>query len=135
MPHRSFGAAAIASAREPITFDFGIYGEHRFTVVPEPSLGDTFDVMDTPDPDPSNVAQVVRSLTRFITRMLPPEDRPRFADALLRIPAERSDIIIDCATYIVEQVTTFPTVPPASSSAGRQRTGPRSKTPRATKRR
>lgn len=125
--HRSFGAVRRAAERKPITFDFGIYGEERFVVVPDPSLGDTFDLHDAPEPTPTNLLETSRILARFIRRMLRPEDRPRFDAALYRIPSTEVQIIIDCATFITEQVTGFPTQPPAGSSAGRPRTGSSSK--------
>lgn len=135
MPHRSFGAAPVQSLREPISFDFGVYGEQQFTVTPQPSLGDTFDVMDLPEPNPTNIAESARILAKFVSRMLAPEDRPRFAEALYRIPAERADLIVDCAAYIAEQVSGFPTSPRSSSSAGRSKTGSPSKRQSASRRR
>lgn len=131
MPHRSFGAVRAGVERHPITFDFGLYGEETFTVVPDPSLGDTFDLADAPEPDPDNLLEVARVLARFISRMLAPEDRKRFADALYKIPATEVGLIVECAQYIAEHVTTFPTVPPGSSSPGRRSSGTSSKPRRA----
>lgn len=125
--HRSFGAVRSAVEREPITFDFGLYGEESFTVVPDPTLGDTFDLYDAPEPTPLNELESARTLARFIRRMLAPEDRARFDDALHRIPSSQCHIIIACATWISQQVTTFPTSPPTTSSSGRQRSGRTSK--------
>ena len=127
MAHRTFGAVRLAAEREPITFDFGIYGEETFTVVPEPSLGDCFDLYDAPEPTPENALEAARVLARFIERMLDPADRPRFQAALKRIPSSEAHVIIESATWIAEQVSGFPTVPPASSSGGRRRTGSSSK--------
>lgn len=127
MPHRSFGSARASLTREPITFDFGVYGEESFTVLPEPSLADTFEVAEQPEVTPENLLDVTRVLARFISRMLVPEDRVRFAEALRRIPASDAGIIILAAEYITEQVTGFPTKPPANSSAGRQPVGTNSK--------
>lgn len=127
MAHRSFGAVRRAAEREPITFDFGRYGEETFAVVPDPSLGDTFELHDAPEPTPTNMLETSRILARFIRRMLSPEDRPRFDAALYRIPSTEVQIIIDCAAYITEQVSGFPTRPPTDSSAGRRRTGSSSK--------
>lgn len=127
MAHRTFGAVRTAATKEPITFDFGLYSEETFTVVPEPSLGDTFDLYDAPEPLPENEAVAIRVLARFIRRMLPPEDRVRFDQALYRIPITEAHIIMDVATYITEQATGFPTMPPTTSSRGRQPTGKTSK--------
>jgi len=121
--HRTFGAVRKSGTREPITFDFGLYGEETFTVVPEPSLGDCFDLDDAPEPTPANMLQSAKILARFIRRMLAAEDRPRFDAALYRIPSTEAHLIVECATYIAEQVSGFPTQPPAGSSSGRQRTG------------
>lgn len=127
MPHRSFGAVRAGVEREPITFDFGLYGEETFTVVPDPSLGDTFDLADAPEPNPDNMLEASRVLARFISRMLAPEDRPRFTQALYRIPATQCHLIVECAQYVAEHVTTVPTLPPASSSRGRRTAGTSSK--------
>lgn len=114
MPHRSFGTTRAPVEREPITFDFGLYSEERFTVVPDPSLGDTYDLHDAPDVVPGTEIECSRMLASFIRRMLAPEDRERFNQTLYRIPVTQSHIIIECAEYIAEHVTTFPTVPPAN---------------------
>lgn len=129
--HRSFGAVRAAVTREPITFDFGLYGEESFTVVPDPTLGDTFDLYDAPEPTPENELESARLCARFIRRMLAPEDRARFDLALHRIPSAECVVIVDCCAWIAEQVTGFPTMPPSSSSSGRPRNGSRSKGPRA----
>lgn len=121
--HRSFGAVRAAVTKEPVTFDFGLYGEESFTVVPDPTLGDTFDLYDVPEPLATNDLEAARACARFIRRMLPPEDRPRFDLALHRIPSSECGIIVECCAWIAEQVTTFPTEPPRSSSSGRQRNG------------
>lgn len=131
MPHRSFGAVRAGVEREPITFDFGLYGEETFTVVPDPSLGDTFDLANAPEPNPDNLLETSRVLARFISRMLAPEDRKRFAEALYRIPVTEVGLIVDCAAYVAEHVTTFPTEPPASSSRGRLGAGTTSRPKRA----
>lgn len=146
MPHRDFDAARRARQieRDPVTFTLG--GE-RFTVLPDPSLGDTFDLADAPDitaedfnPDGAPDLALVRVLKNFIRRMLPDEDRPRLDLAMYRIPSTESYVIVETASWIAEQVASRPTEPPASSSRGRPRTGlsskresggtPRSKTSR-----
>lgn len=135
MPHQSFGAVRQGAQREPITFDFGLFGEETFTVVPDPSLGDTFDLHDAPEPDPKNPLEAVRVLGRFIRRMLPPEDRPRFDAALYRIPSSHSHLIIDCAQWITRQTVPFASAPAESFSGGRRSTGTTSKRDTAGKRR
>jgi len=134
MAHRTFGAVRLSPEREPITFDFGLYGEEQFTVVPEPTLGDCFDLYDAPEPTPSNELEAARACARFIERMLRPEDRPRFRLALHRIPSTEAHVIIECAQYIAEAVSGFPTTPPDASSSGRPRTGTHSKSKPATRR-
>lgn len=128
MPHRDFDASRRAHEpdRDPVTFTLG--GE-RFTVLPDPTLGDTFDLADAPDIaaedfDPNGQADLVlvRTLSNFIRRMLPDEDRPRFDLALYRIPSTAAYVIVETAAWIAEQVIARPTVPPASSSSGRPTT-------------
>jgi hypothetical protein len=127
MAHRTFGSVRLAPKREAITFDFGIYGEESFTVVPEPSLGDCFDLYDAPEPTPTNALEAARACAKFIERMLDPEDRPRFRETLHRIPSNEAHVIVEAASYIAEQVSGFPTQPSGGSSAGRPSTGKRSK--------
>lgn len=127
MPAASFGAVRAGVAREPITFRFGIFDEHEFTVVPDPTLGDLFDLHDAPEPTPTNEMETVRVLARFIRRMLIPEDRKRFDEALYRIPSTRADVIIAAAEWITSQVAPFPAAPSRSSSERRRSTGTTSK--------
>lgn len=128
MPHRSFGTERRGPVGESITFDFGLYGEETFTIIPQPSLGDTLDLYDVPEPTPKNELESVRALVRFIRRMLPEADIPRFEAALKRIPADQAHIVIDLGAWIAEQVSDgFPTSPAHTSSGGRQAPGPRSK--------
>lgn len=122
MGHRTFGAVRLAPPREPITFDFGLYGEERFTVVPEPSLGDCFDLHDAPEPTPTNMLESARILARFIRRMIAPEDQARYDQALHRIPSSECHVIVEAAAWIAEQVAGFPTTPSSGSPAGRQPT-------------
>jgi len=123
--HKDFDAArrAYAPDRDPVTFTLG--GE-LFTVLPDPTLGDTFELYDAPEPTPENEQESVRILTRFIRRMIPEEERPRFDLALYRIPSTHGFVIIECATYIAEQVVQRPTEPPRTSSSGRRPTGKKS---------
>lgn len=125
--HRTFGAVRAATQRDPITFDFGLYGEETFTVIPTPTLGDTFDLYDAPERTPENLLDSARILARFIRRMLAPEDRTRFDAALYRIPSDEMHLIVECAEWIAEQVTGFPQVPSTSSSGGRRPNGRSSK--------
>jgi hypothetical protein len=127
MAHRSFGAVRAGVEREPITFDFGIWGEDRFTIVPEPMLGDTFELADAPEPTPTNTLEAARALARFLRRLIEPADRERFDQALYRIPASQAHVIVEAGTWVAEQVAGFPTVPPASSSGGRRTGGTSSK--------
>lgn len=127
MAHRSFGAVRRATQREAITFDFGVYGEETFTVIPDPSLGDCIELHDAPEPTPTNMLETARLLARFIRRMLAPEDRARFDAALFRIPSTELAIVVKCASWIAEQVSGFPTQPPEVSSSGRPRTGANSR--------
>lgn len=141
MPHRDFDVARRSwdVDRDPVTF--ALAGE-TFTVVPDPSLGDTFDLADAPDisaddfdPDRPADTQLIRVLTRFLRRMIPPDDRARFDAALYKVPARHSGVIIEINAWITEQVIARPTVPPSSSSSGRQTTGRASKPKSAGKRR
>lgn len=128
MAHRSFGTKVLGTARDPITFDFGLYSEERFTIVPTPSLGDTLDLYEAPEPTPENELETVRVLVRFIRRMLDPADVERFNTALRRIPADQAHVIIDAAAWIAKQVSHgFPTEPAPTSSSGRQARGRSSK--------
>lgn len=129
MPHQSFGAVRTQAEREPVTFDFGMYDEHRFTVIPEPSLGDTFDLYDAPEPTPETMLDAARVCARFIRRMIVAEDRARFDEALVRIPASHAHLIVDACRYISEQVIGRPTEPLLSSSDGQRDTGTNSSTP------
>lgn len=134
MPNRDFDASrrSFRVDRDPVTFALG--GE-TFEVLLDPSLGDTFDLYDAPEvrldaqgrpifdaDNPSDIV-LVRMLKRFIERALPFEQRDAWQRAMYRIPAAEAGVIVECAMWIVEQMTTFPTEPPASSSSGRQSTG------------
>jgi hypothetical protein len=134
MPHASFGTVRIGDEREPLTFDFGLYGEETFTVIPEPSLGDTFDLYDVPEPAPTNILEVSRACARFIRRMIDPSDVQRFNAALYRIPASQAHIVHECTVWITEQVANFRHPPAGTSSDGRRHTAPSSRTNGAGKR-
>lgn len=128
MPHRNFDAGRRAAdpERDPVTFALG--GD-TFTVVPDPSLGDTLDLADAPDLPERQLdleqvvpLELVRALKRFIRAMLDPDDRDRFDLALFRVPARDGYVFVEIASYITEHVTGFPTEPPANSSGGRTST-------------
>lgn len=128
MPHADFDASrrAYQVDRDPVTFTLG--GE-TFTVLPDPSLGDTFDLADAPEitdadlsPDGSPDLVLVRVLARFIRRMLPADDRARFDRALYTVPSTHAYVIVECAVFITEQVTTRPSEPSGNSSPGRRTT-------------
>lgn len=99
-----------------------------FTVATEPSLGDTFDLMDAPEPTPENEAQAVRALSRFLERVIVPEDRARYQALLYRLPrGQGSLVLMKTATELVERLTGFPSAPPVSFSDTRRGTGTKSK--------
>jgi hypothetical protein len=137
--NRDFDASrrAYHVERDPVCFTLG--GE-SFDVVLDPSLGDTFDLYDAPevrtdangivlfDQNNGDDIVLVRTLQRFIERSIPIEQRPAFQRAMYRIPAAEAGVIIECAMWIVEQMTSFPTEPPGNSSSGRQAAGADSNT-------
>jgi hypothetical protein len=127
MAHQSFGTVRLGAERESITFDFGLYGEQRLTVKPEPTLADVFDLADAPEFDPDNALQTARFFADFIRKMLVPDDIEAYNDALRRIPASQSHIIYDAASWITRQLVPFVSAPPARSSGGRRTGGTSSK--------
>lgn len=148
MPYRDFDAARRAyhaddeTPRDPI--EFTLAGE-RFRCLFEPSLGDTLDLWEAPEapesraeyePDDEMMIELIAVLDRFIRRSLPDDgSRERYDAARYRIPRSESFVIIELAQYITEQVTGFPTTPPASSRGGRQPSGRTSKRSTGGKRR
>jgi hypothetical protein len=121
--HRDFDADRRAAdpERDPVTFALG--GE-TFTVVSDPSLGDTFALADAPEFDPQDLNSTtsigaLRALKRFIRTMIEPDEHERFELALSRVPTTQGYVLMEVAAWIAEQVTGFPTQPPASSSGGR----------------
>jgi len=124
MPHRDFALAKARTLQEQITFTFG--GE-SFTVAERPSLGDTFDLMEVPDPTPTNMAQAAFQLAQFIRRMLIPDDRERWEKVLHEIPQTQVVDVIELGTWLAEEVTGRPFSQPATSSGGPRRTGQSSK--------
>lgn len=108
------------AARGPLTFRFGKYDEDEFTITPNPSLGDTFDLADAPERTPDNILECARACARFVRSMIVPEDRSRFDQALYRIPSTEAHLVVDCAEWIAEQVTHFPPAPALSSLDGQE---------------
>ena len=127
MPHRDFGSANLAGQRlQGVTFT--LVGE-RFTVQ-DPSLGDVFELHDAPEVRlddqgrvqfseqvPSDL-ELVRSLARFLERIVPLEDRHRLQRAMFSIPASRGDIVIEAAMWLAAEVAGHPFGESASSAGG-----------------
>lgn len=124
MTHRSFPRTAGLVLQEPVTFDLG--GE-QFTCRLRPSLGDTFELMDAPEPTPETTAQAVYTIARFIRRLLIEEDQERWHELMFTLGQEDCGTLIELASWLAEQFSGFPTEPPASSSAGRRANGTTSK--------
>jgi len=132
MPHADFSAVRVRALAEPITFSLaGV----RFTAMDRPSLGDVFELMDAPDPDfakilegdEATLGRSCRALADFVRRLLVPDDKARWDRLLYELPNDQAGPLIEVAQWLVENMTGFPTTPPASSSGGRQRGGPSSK--------
>lgn len=134
MPHRDFDAARRAyDTVTPDPVSFTLAGE-EFTCLLDPTIGDTFEMIDAPDItpedyDPTNPAhpRLMMKIARYVQRMLPVEERPRFDAALYRIPVTHLAVILDVANFITEEVVDRPTGPPASFSSGRPESGTSSK--------
>lgn len=125
MPHKDFDALRRDLEREHDPLTFTLCGE-LFTTVTSPRLGDTFDLMDAPEPLGETEEQAVRALCRFIRKMLRDEDRPRWDGVLFKLGPEHGRLIVEIGLELVEQYTNRPTVPPSESSDGRPSTGERS---------
>lgn len=145
MPFQDFDQARRAHQkdedRDPIRF--ALAGE-VFECLFEPSLGDTLDLHYAPeaplredyDADNQFHIELIAVLDRWIRRALPDDGtRERYDAARYRIPRSEAWVIIDVAHYITEQMTGFPTKPPASSSPGRPVNGRTSKSSAGGKRR
>lgn len=130
--HRDFDAVRRAweVERDPVTFRLA---DETFTVLPDPTLGDTFELADAPDIDPDTFdggadLRAIRVLSNFIRRMLPVEDRQRWDNTvLLKIPASQAIVIYHVAVYVTEQVTGHPFEPSRASSKRRATSGRTSK--------
>lgn len=127
-------------ALKPITFDFDaarrayapaaapevkfLFMGEWFTLISEPLLGDTFDLRDAPEHAiGENDLDTIRVVTRFVRMMLSENDRPRWDDAIRRLPVSQAYTLVELLEWITRRVTTFPTSPPADSSAGRRANG------------
>jgi hypothetical protein len=124
MPKANFTSVRSRALEEPIEFDFD---DETFHCNLRPSLGDTFDLMDVPDPTPDTLAECAYQLAKFIKRMLVPEDRDRWERKLHTISQADAGAIIEIGTWLVEQVTGRPFVLSTSSSGGQPRNGKTSK--------
>ncbi len=130
--HRDFDAALRTYTQHTAEADpveFTLAGE-RFRTLLEPTLGDLLDLHRCPEPpdvwdldNPAHMA-IFDILDRFVRRGLPDDGtRERWEAALYRIPRSGWPVIYDVAQLITEQLTGFPSEPPASSSAGRRPNG------------
>lgn len=132
MPHQDFELAARKAKSEPITF--GFMGE-VFTCVSEPSLGDSLDVIRAPEVDATSepsVAMGVSIMAEFVRKMLVDDDKPRWDAVLYKVPRTEGMMVVNIGTWIIEQLSGFPTSPPAGSfSGGRPLAGVSSNRPTA----
>jgi hypothetical protein len=126
--HRDYDALRAEIEREHSPLTFTLFG-HTYTTVTAPRLGDTFDLMDAPEPVGETEQEAVRALARFIRKMLVPEDRPRWDEALYRLGPEHGELVVRIATDMAEQYLARPTEPPSGSSSGRDGTGENSSEP------
>jgi hypothetical protein len=133
MPNFDFDAALRAhraaqgddDAPEPVTFH---YGGQLFTVLPSPTLGDVIELAYAPEPTPETEEQAAFVALQFVRRLLPREDRPRFDQAHYTIEARKAaPAILELVTWITQQVTGFPTEPPAPSPPSASGPGPDSR--------
>lgn len=111
---------------DPLSF---VLGGETFTCIPAPTLADTFDLADAPEPDLANLTELgqVRALVGFIDRLLVDTDRARFADLLARRadPIDPLDVV-HLGAQLAEAYAGRPTQPSSASGGGRRRTGRRS---------
>jgi hypothetical protein len=117
VPHFDFEPArrSYQSDREPVTF--ALCGE-TFTVLPEPSLGDLFDLRKGPDVDlelkaydeanPQHLA-LTELLKNYIGRCIPLEDRPRWEALQYRLRLSEGGLIWSIAQTLLTVGIGFPT--------------------------
>lgn len=127
-PHRDFDAARAERAREADPVSFTLGGE-RFTCVVEPTLADTFALMDAPEPV-DNESAAVHAILRFAGNLVVPADRARWAKMVkaqkrgkTRTPVSPADII-ELGVWLASEFTGRPSRPSSDLSAGRASTGP-----------
>lgn len=133
MPHRDFDAMRreFDVERDPITFTFM---ERQWTISPNPTLGDTFELGDAPQVvlekiKDEELLAVVQVLVDFIGRMMSTAEQKQAWTALTyEIPATYGQIIIDIAGYITAEVTGVPFELREDSSSGQESTGQSSNT-------
>jgi hypothetical protein len=116
--------AEMERATDPLRF---ILCGHTFTTVAAPRLGDTFELMDAPEPVGDTEEEAVRALSRFIRRSLIEVDRPKWDEVLYQLGPEHGPLIIRIGTDLAEQYLARPTEPPSESSSGRSSGGRTSK--------
>lgn len=131
MPNLDLDAARASYERQIEPFTITLFGE-PYHVLDEPTMGDMFemakvqrdiaDVASFNHEDPLCVA-ITEGLKDDIKRMLAPEDRNRWDQAMYRLPQSQGGIIWTAAIVIVERMTGFPTDPPEDSPSGRDSTG------------
>lgn len=131
MPNLDLDAARASYERQIEPFTITLFGE-TFHVLDEPTMGDMFDMAKV-QRDIADVASfnhedalcvaITEGLTKDIRRMLDPDDRARWDQAMYRLPQSQGGVIWTAAIVIVERMTGFPTDPPEGSPSGRDSTG------------
>lgn len=132
MPFRDFDAARRERYAEldPVLFAFG--GE-KFTCLPAPALVDVLDLADVPDRS-TNEVDAMRGLVRFIQRLLPEQDRERFAEACKnRDDPVDADEVYELVGWIQREMFGRPTSPSNGSAGGRRNGGDSSSSKRSAK--
>lgn len=122
MPHQDYDALRAEQRREHDPLTFTLFG-HLYTCAPAPSLGDTFELMDAPEPM-DNEAEALRALCRYIRRMVVPTDQAHWDQATYKLDIDDLPLLMAISVDLLEQYANRPTVPPSESSDGRPGTGP-----------
>lgn len=131
MPHKDFDAARreFDVLHDPITFDFM---DRKWTVNPNPMLGDCFELADSPYVVAGLVEAmddlgVAKLICEFIGKMLStPAEKQAWAALTYEIPATYAPLIFAIGEYITEEVTgVHPLESPPPSSSGPAITGPK----------
>jgi len=118
VPTVDYDAARAEMERDDDPLHFTLCGE-TFTTVAAPRLGDTFDLMDAPEPIGDTEQEATRALSNFIRRCLVEADRPKWDQVLYKLGPEHGALIIQIGTDLAEQYLARPTEPPSESSSGR----------------